>query len=205
MPNTCSSPPALPSMRSTIHLSTRMFSPNPGQTNLPASSVRNQFTVPTFGSFAPWPCEILAAERNPMREVVAHVVAAKWQHRERVAPQYSLAPRPARLLFPNPSWPPCRRLRPSCALRSRAAPSSSAGRRPGKRRSRTPFGSSQSASIDGHCRAATVKAGVRMRGLAAGLAVFRSPVAALPVRSDAQAADSCLPTRHRRRQSVRRW
>jgi hypothetical protein len=35
---------APPDSRSTIHLSTRMFSPNPGQTNLPFASLRNQLT-----------------------------------------------------------------------------------------------------------------------------------------------------------------
>ena len=44
VPNTFSVPPALPSIRSSIHFSTRILSPKPGHTNLPASSVRNQFT-----------------------------------------------------------------------------------------------------------------------------------------------------------------
>jgi hypothetical protein len=37
-------PSAVPSIRSTIHLSTRLFSPNPGHSHLPASSLRNQLT-----------------------------------------------------------------------------------------------------------------------------------------------------------------
>ena len=36
---------ALPRTRSTIHFSTRMFSPKPGQRKRPLSSRRNQFTV----------------------------------------------------------------------------------------------------------------------------------------------------------------
>ncbi len=35
---------ACPRQRPTIQLSTRMFSPNPGQTNLPVASLRNQLT-----------------------------------------------------------------------------------------------------------------------------------------------------------------
>lgn len=40
---------ALPRMRSTIHESTRTFSPNPGQRNFPSVPVRNQFTWKIFG------------------------------------------------------------------------------------------------------------------------------------------------------------
>ena len=37
-------PWARPRTRSTIHLRTRMFSPKPGQRNLPSASLRNQLT-----------------------------------------------------------------------------------------------------------------------------------------------------------------
>ena len=35
---------AVPDSRSTIHFSTRMFSPKPGQTNFPCAFLRNQLT-----------------------------------------------------------------------------------------------------------------------------------------------------------------
>jgi hypothetical protein len=73
-------PPTRPRARSTIHLSTRMFSPKPGQRNLPSLSLRNQFTKKIFGGFV-----MLRLHREPVLEVVAHVVAAEGQHRERVA------------------------------------------------------------------------------------------------------------------------
>ncbi len=44
MPMGVSTPSARPSRRSTIHFRTRLFSPKPGHTNLPASFLRNQFT-----------------------------------------------------------------------------------------------------------------------------------------------------------------
>src|SRR5713226_890439 len=44
LPIGVSTPCALPWQRSTIHFNTRMFSPNPGQMNLPSASVRNQLT-----------------------------------------------------------------------------------------------------------------------------------------------------------------
>jgi len=45
-------------MRSTIHFSTRMLSPNPGQMNSPFSSCRNQLTLKIFGGcLRPLPIE----------------------------------------------------------------------------------------------------------------------------------------------------
>ena len=53
---------ASPAQRFRIHSSTRMFCPKPGHTNLPFSSVRNQFTWNIFGAcfdlvpiFSQWP------------------------------------------------------------------------------------------------------------------------------------------------------
>ncbi len=43
-PSGLSTPTARPLARSTIHWSTRMFSPNPGHTKLPSVSRRNQLT-----------------------------------------------------------------------------------------------------------------------------------------------------------------
>ena len=43
-PMAVSRAPAVPSQRSKIHLSTRLFSPKPGQRQLPSSLLRNQFT-----------------------------------------------------------------------------------------------------------------------------------------------------------------
>ena len=49
----CRTASALPSRRSTIHLSTRLFSPKPGQMNLPSSSLRNQLTKKMLRQLAP--------------------------------------------------------------------------------------------------------------------------------------------------------
>ncbi len=43
-PTGVSTAAAVPSIRSTAHFSTRMFSPKPGHRNLPSASRRNQFT-----------------------------------------------------------------------------------------------------------------------------------------------------------------
>ena len=43
---------AVPATRSTTHLRTRLVSPKPGQMNRPSSSLRNQFTQKTLGSFS---------------------------------------------------------------------------------------------------------------------------------------------------------
>jgi hypothetical protein len=40
-----------PFTRSTIHFSTRLLSPKPGQRNLPSAPLRNQFTQNSLGSF----------------------------------------------------------------------------------------------------------------------------------------------------------
>ena len=71
---------ARPRTRSTIHFRTRMFSPKPGQRNLPSASLRNQFTWKIAGRLAE-----RALHLDPVAEVVAHVVAAEGQHRHRVA------------------------------------------------------------------------------------------------------------------------
>ena len=42
-------PPAFCSMRSTIHFSTRLFSPKPGHRKRPSSPRRNQLTKKIFG------------------------------------------------------------------------------------------------------------------------------------------------------------
>src|SRR5690606_15585574 len=60
MPNRLSRPRACPSIRRTIHPSTRMFSPNPGHRKRPESSFWNQFTQSIGGSVAP-----AAASRSP--------------------------------------------------------------------------------------------------------------------------------------------
>ncbi len=78
-----------PSQRRQIHSSTRLFSPNPGQTKLPSASLRNQLTRKTRGSFSgscwrPTP--------EPVAEVVGHVVAAERQHRHRVEAQLADVP-----------------------------------------------------------------------------------------------------------------
>ena len=57
---------------------------SPGHRNLPSSSLRNQLTWKIFGSFAG---SALLADLQPVPEVVAHVVAAEGQHRERVEAQ----------------------------------------------------------------------------------------------------------------------
>ena len=59
-----------------------MLSPNPGQTNLPFSSTRNQLTAKIFGGL-----RIRAAGVHPVAEIVAHVVAAEGEHGEGVAAQ----------------------------------------------------------------------------------------------------------------------
>ncbi|COX54122.1 Uncharacterised protein [Mycobacterium tuberculosis] len=50
MPIGVVAPPALCSMRSTIHFSTRLFSPKPGHRKRPSSPRRNQLTKNTLGS-----------------------------------------------------------------------------------------------------------------------------------------------------------
>ncbi len=75
-----SCPPTRRRARSTIHLRTRMFSPKPGQRNLPSLSCAE-----------PVDHEDLRRVRDrrlhvqPVREVLAHVVAAEGEHRHRVA------------------------------------------------------------------------------------------------------------------------
>ena len=44
---------AVPSMRPTIHSSTRELSPKPGQRNEPSWPLRNQLTWKIFGAFVP--------------------------------------------------------------------------------------------------------------------------------------------------------
>ena len=59
-----------------------MFSPNPGHRNLPPSpSRRNQFTPKISGGR-----ERVSPTSSQWRKIVTYVVAAKWQHRHRVAP-----------------------------------------------------------------------------------------------------------------------
>ena len=77
-------PPTRRRARSMIHLSTRMFSPKPGQRNLPSSPLRNQFTRKICGGSASRFCIV-----EPVAEVVAHVVAAEGQHRHRVAAHHA--------------------------------------------------------------------------------------------------------------------
>ena len=79
-----SSAAASPSQRRKTQASTREFSPKPGHRKRPSSgSLRNQLTKNMRGRTAP--------SRSPIScqwpEVVAHVVAAERQHRERVAAQ----------------------------------------------------------------------------------------------------------------------
>ena len=75
-----SAAPALPSQRSAIQRRTRRFSPKPGHMKRPFLSCRNQLTWKIFGSFF-----AAAGERQPVRPVVAEVVAAERLHRHRVA------------------------------------------------------------------------------------------------------------------------
>src|SRR5881275_655113 len=74
------SAPPVSSQRSMIHLSTRIFSPKPGQRNWPFTPLRNQFTLKMSGGFV---------RRFPMSsqcwEIVADVVATEWQHRHWIA------------------------------------------------------------------------------------------------------------------------
>ena len=57
-----------------------MFSPKPGQRNLPFASLRNQLTWKMRGRVGE-----LALHLDPVAEVVAHVVAAEREHGHRVA------------------------------------------------------------------------------------------------------------------------
>jgi hypothetical protein len=57
-----------------------MFSPKPGQRNLPSASLRNQLTWKMRGVDGE-----LALHLDPVAEVVAHVVAAEGQHGHGVA------------------------------------------------------------------------------------------------------------------------
>ena len=93
--------PTRPLTRSMIHFRTRMLSPNPGQMNLPFSSIRNQLTEKIFGRLGD-----VAAHVDPVAEVVAHVVAAEGQHGDGVAAQHAHLARPPRSSSPSPSGRP---------------------------------------------------------------------------------------------------
>ena len=83
---------AVPSQRRKTHSRTRLFSPKPGQRNLPSSSLRNQLTKKIRGSSAP----SRSPTFEPVGEVVGHVVAAEGQHRHRVEAELRRPRRPRR-------------------------------------------------------------------------------------------------------------
>ena len=76
---------ASPDSRSMIHFSTRMFSPKPGQTNRPRGVLAEPVHVEQLRQLARVGGDL--ADLQPVAEVVAHVVPAERQHRERVVPQ----------------------------------------------------------------------------------------------------------------------
>ena len=99
---------ARPWTRSTIHLSTRMFSEKPGQRNLPSSSLRNQLTWKMRGVV-----RADALHLDPVAEVVAHVVAAEGQHGHGVAADLADGAGRRRRWSRSPWWRRCRRRRSS--------------------------------------------------------------------------------------------
>ena len=78
-----STPSAVPLQRSKTHFSTRLFSPYPGQRKLPC---RPAEPIDDRKSSAAW-----RLGREPIlsqcAKVVAHVIAAEWQHRHGIAPK----------------------------------------------------------------------------------------------------------------------
>ncbi len=194
-------PSARPRARSTIHLSTRMFSPKPGQRNLPSASLRNQFTWKMRGVSDEPPLHL-----DPVPEVIAHVVAAEGQHRHRVAAHLAdRAGRGGRHLrahrradvdagAPVEGLVDQRHRRRAAAAEDDGADRHALGLLP--------------VGIDGRAlRGRRGEAGVGMRGLRAGLlADLRRPGACPASRGSRPAARrSCLPTRRRLRGSARRW
>ena len=150
-----------PAQRSTIHCSTRMFSPKPGQTNLPSRVLAEP---------------VDAEDPRRMRDRLAHRRASARSSRPRGsrrtaasrtgrgAPRRPCRPRPRS--SPSPSSPPCRRPPPRCAPRRPAARCPSGARRTRTRRSARPPDRPTAGSSDGHCVAGDREARVRMRRLA---------------------------------------
>ena len=174
-----------------------MFSPKPGQRNLPSSSRRNQLTRKMRGGLG-----IVPAELQPVAEVVAHVVAAERQHRHRVAAHLAeLADRGGRRLRAH------RRGEVHAVLQLKAWKTSGmpCSRRPPKMNALigTPFGSSQSRIDRRALRSGRGEARIGMGGgLAAARASSRWPCQSI---SAPAALASCPPTTRRRRRSARRW
>jgi hypothetical protein len=86
-------------------------------------------------------------------EVVAHVVAAERQHRERVPPQLADRAGAAAVVSDDTEAP---RKVPCCQLNASVTSGTAVARRPPNRIAEigTPFGSSHSGAIVGHCPAA---------------------------------------------------
>ncbi len=73
---------AWPSMRSTTHLRTRLFSPKPGHRKSPSVVAAEPVDVEDLGQLGR---VVVLADLDPVVEVVAGVVADEGQHRHRVA------------------------------------------------------------------------------------------------------------------------
>ena len=121
---------------------------------------------------------VAAADLQPVREVVGHVVAAERQHRERVEAQLRRPRRPPPRSSRSSSSRRGRRRAPSRTPRARAARPSRGGRRTGTRRSARPPGPPTRRRSTGPASAGVVK---RAFGCAAGVLGVRRPVVAVPV------------------------
>ena len=96
--------------------------------NLPFSSRLNQFTLKIFGG-----CVERAAELEPVLEVVAEVIAAERQHRERIAAHDADLADDRRGRLRGHRRRHVDAVRPVVGFGSRAEPSSCGGRRRGTR------------------------------------------------------------------------
>ena len=151
---------ALPSTRSSIHSSTRRLSPKPGHRNRPSSSLRNQLTWKIFGSL-----RAAVAERQPVREVVADVVAAERHHRHRVAAHDADRAGRGGGRLRGHRWRRRARRASSRAPRTPAAPAIRAGRRTRSPTAARPAGPRRCRCSSGTAARDTVK---REFGCAAG-------------------------------------
>ena len=105
---------------------------------------------------------------EPVPEVVAHVVAAERQHRERVVAQLAEAAERGRGLLGAHGGADEHAVAASRATRTRAGPSSRGDHRRGSPRSARPSGPPTRRRSTGHCDAGAREAGVRVRGRGLG-------------------------------------
>src|ERR1700726_4544633 len=142
---------ARPRARSTIHFSTRIFSPYPGQRNLPLSSFRNQFTWNTRGVRLRFLCKaIQCLKYSPMLYPQKGSMAMGSRRTLPTVPA-------AAAVISEPMVAPA--YTPALQLNAWYTRGMVAARRPPKMIALigTPYGSSQAGSMVGHWEAGAVK------------------------------------------------